>query len=364
MLSTFAEKELAGGPDVGGRIDRRTWRACADIGLQGLIVPEIYGGSGGTVVDVVGALEALGYGGADSGLLFALNAHLWACEYPLVRFGSEDQKRRYLPGLTDGTLIGAHAMSEPESGSDAFSLGTSAVKSSNGYTLTGSKTFVTNAPDADLLVVFATTNASLRFAGLCAFLVERETLGLTIGPPLHKMGLLGAPMSELFLDNCEVSGQNLLGRAGAGMVIFNATMGRERGLILSSALGTMRRRLEKSLDYARQRVQFGQPIGKYQAVSHRLVDMKVRLESAQLLLYRLGWLMDQGRATELESALVKLYLSEAFVQSSLDAQQVYGGYGYMAEYEVEGEVRDALGSRLYSGTSDIQRNVIASQLGL
>ncbi|HEX2110012.1 MAG TPA: acyl-CoA dehydrogenase family protein [Gaiellaceae bacterium] len=362
----FARRELAGdkGGGKGEHFSREAWRKCAEFGIQGLPVPPEYGGTGARATTIIVALEALGYGCSDNGLIFSLNAQMWACEIPIVRFGAETQKRRYLPGLCDGSLIAAQGMSEPSSGSDAFSLTTTARKKRDRYVLNGAKTFVTNAPEADLFVLFATTDPGLGFAGLCAFLVERDTPGLTVGAPLEKMGLGTSPMSELFLDGCEVSNEQVLGRPGGGMAVFNSSMEWERGCILASTVGTMQRQVERCVAYARDREQFGQPIGKFQAVSHRIVEMKVRLETARLLLYRLGSLIDGGRATPIDSALTKLYLSECFVQSSLDALQVHGGYGYMKEYDLERDVRDAIGSRIYSGTSEVQRNVIARYLGL
>jgi hypothetical protein len=340
------------------------WKRCAVFGLQGLPVPEEYGGGGVDPLSVAIALEALGYGCRDNGLLFSLNAHMWSCEMPLVTFGTEEQKRQYLPGLCDGSLIGVQAMSEPGSGSDAFSLSTRAERRGDRYVLNGSKTFITNAPVADLFVVFATTDRARGFAAISVFLVERGSSGLSLGRPLQKMGLRTSPMSEVFLDDCEVPVDNLLGRPGVGMALFNSAIDWERACILAGSVGTMQRQLEESIAYARERTQFGQPIGKFQAVSHRIVDMKMRLETARLLLYRLAWRKGRGRTSPMESALVKLYVSEAFVRSSLDALQIRGGYGYMTEFEVERDVRDAIGSRLYSGTSEIQRNIIAGSLGL
>jgi alkylation response protein AidB-like acyl-CoA dehydrogenase len=363
----FAKRELDDDVmrhDREGRFSREAWRKCAELGLQGLPVPTEYGGSGADPVTVVVALEALGYACRDNGLIFSLNAQMWSCETPIVKFGSETQKRRYLPALCDGSIIAGHGMSEPESGSDAFSLSTTAEKRGAAYVLTGSKTFVTNGPESDVFVVFATTDRSKGFAGLCAFLVDRDTPGLTVGAPLSKMGLRTSPMSEIFLDGCAVPEEQLLGKPGAGMAMFNASMLWERSLILASTLGTMQRQLERCIDHARERKQFGQPIGSFQAVSHRIVDMKLRLETARLLLYRLGWLLARGESAALESALTKLYLSECFLQSSLDALQIHGGYGYMTEYELEREVRDAVASRIYSGTSDIQHNIAAGYLGL
>jgi alkylation response protein AidB-like acyl-CoA dehydrogenase len=313
---------------------------------------------------VVVALEALGYACLDSGLVFSLNAQIWACETPIARFGTEDQKRRYLPRLCDGTLIAAHGMSEPGSGSDALALGTTATRSDGGWVLRGTKTFVTNAPESDLFVVFATTDRDLGFAGVTAFLVERDAPGLTVGRPLSKMGLRTSPMGEVFLEDCMVPEDALLGQPGGGMAVFNSSMVWERSCILASAVGTMERQLERALAYARERRQFGQAIGSFQAVAHRLVDMKLRLETSRLLLYRLGWTLANGGSAALDSALVKLHLSESYLQSSLDALHVHGGYGYMTEYELERDVRDAIGGRLYSGTSEMQYNIAARSMGL
>jgi hypothetical protein len=309
-------------------------------------------------------MEALGYGCRDNGLLFALGAHMWACQDPILRYGTDAQKERWLPGLGDGSLIAAHAMSEPESGSDAFSLRTTARRDGDGFVLNGSKTFCTNAPVADVFLAFATLDRDRGFFGVTAFLVPSDTPGLTVGPPLHKMGLKTSLMSEVFFDDCRVDGDCLLGRTGGGMAVFTHGMERERSLILANTVGTMQHGLERAVEHAKSRNQFGSPIGKFQAVSHRIVDMALRLETARLLLHRLGWLTEQGRATAYDAALVKLHLSEVYVQNSLDTLQIHGGYGYMAEYELEREVRDSLGSRIYSGTSDIQRNIAAHHLGL
>jgi alkylation response protein AidB-like acyl-CoA dehydrogenase len=361
----FAQHTLAPEtePDE-GTFSRTAWQKCADFGIQALPVPKEYGGLGADATTIVLALEALGYACRDNGLIFSLNAQMWSCQMPIVAAGSEDQKRRYLPPLCDGSMIGAHAMTEPSSGSDAFSLRATAERKGDRYILNGVKTFVTNAPDANLFLVFATLDPALRFAGLCAFLIERDTPGLTIGPPLEKMGLRTSRMSEIFLDECEVGEEQVVGSPGGAMTVFNSSMMWERGCILAGSVGTMARQLERCIAYARERQQFGQPIGRFQAVSHKIVDMKVRLEIARLLLYRFARVMDLGKATATDAALTKLYLSECFVQSSLDALQLHGGYGYMNEYELERDVRDAIGSRIYSGTSDLQRNIIARYLGL
>ena len=363
----FARRDLSEGTvdrDQAHEFPHEAWKQCARFGIQGLPVAEEYGGSGADVLSIIVALEALGYGCADNGLIFSLNAQMWAVQHPLSRFGTEAQKQQHLPALCDGSTIAAHGMSEPGSGSDASGVATTARRVGDTYVLNGSKTFATNAPVADLLLVFAVTEPGRGFAGVSAFLVERGAPGLTVGPVQHKMGLRTSPMSELFFDDCELPAANMLGKPGAGMMIFQTAMERERSLILASTIGSMERTLERSIGHARERHQFGQPISSFQAVSHRLVEMKLRLETARLLLYRLGWLLENGRPTALDSALVKLHLSECFVSTSLDAIQVFGGYGYMEDYELERQARDAVGSRIYSGTSDIQRNLAARFLGL
>lgn len=350
--------------DEAHEFSRDAWKRCAHFGVQGLPVPEAYGGRDADPLTIVVVMEALGYGCRDNGLLFSLSAQMWSCEVPLVKSGTEEQKRRYLPGLCDGSLIGVQAMTEPDSGSDAFALSTSARETDAGFVLNGSKTFITNGPVADIFIVFASTDPARGFAGLSTFIVERDTPGLQVGRAFQKMGLRTSPMTELVFSDCEIPADAIVGRAGAGMSLFNSSMDWERSFILASAVGTMQRQLERAISYARERKQFGQSIGKFQAVSHRIVDMKLRLESARLLLYRLAWLRRHGKPTPLESAMVKLYLSEAYLQSSLDTLQIHGGYGYMQESEIERDVRDAIGGRIYSGTSEIQRNIVAGYLGL
>lgn len=366
-MGGFARRELAHDIDeAAGRagFHREVWATCGQFGVQGLNIPVSHGGQGADTVTTMLALEALGRHCLDNGLLFALNAQMWAVQDPILHFGTEDQKQRYLPELCSGSMIGAHAMSEPDSGSDSASLRTLATKSGEDYRLTGSKIFVSNGPIADVFLAFATSDPERGYLGLSGFLVDRNTPGLTVGPPIPKMGLSTSPMSELFFDDCPVPAGQLLGRKGRGMQVFNQAIARERALILASTVGTMERLVDESVDYVNERQQFGTSIGKFQAVSHRVVDMKLRLETARLLLYRLGWLLDQGLPADLDIALVKLHLGECLVESAGDALQLRGGYGYMKEYGIEREVRDAFASRIYSGTSDIQRNLVARALGI
>jgi alkylation response protein AidB-like acyl-CoA dehydrogenase len=366
-IITFAQSELGHDlerRDHEGLFPREEWLKCAQLELLGMPVPAEYGGLGISATTIAAALEGLGYGCRDNGLIFAINAHMWACELPIVHFGTDEQKRRWLPGLCDGSSIAAHGMTEPESGSDAFALRTTATPVDGGWLLNGSKTFVTNAPDSDVFIVFATTDMSLGFGGLCAFVLERRAPGLEIGPAFSKMGLRTSHLSEMFFSDCHVGADGLLGEPGGGMAIFNSSMRWERSLILAAAVGTMRRQLERCVAYARERVQFKAPIGSFQAVSHPLADMRLRLQTSHLMLYRIAALLDAGTATDLDAAMTKLHLSEALVKSSLDALQIHGGSGYMTETGLERDVRDALGGRIYSGTSEMQRNMIARHLGL
>ncbi len=350
--------------DADERFGRDTWRRCAEFGVLGMPIPEAFGGLGLGLSALLAVMEGLGYGTRDQGLLFSLNAHLWTNSIPILTYGTVAQRTRWLPGLCDGTLIGANAASEPDAGSDIFGMRTRAVREGDVYVLNGAKTFVTNAPEADLFVAYATLDPALGAMGVTAFVIERETPGCRIGRPLHKMGLRTSPMAEVVFEDCRVPVDNRLGREGRGVEVFECSMEWERGCILASCLGVMRRQLEDCIRHARERKQFGRPIGKFQSVANRIVDMKVRLETSRPLVYRIGVLKDADQEAMLEAAMAKLYVSQSFVQSSLDAIQIFGGYGYMTEQRVERDLRDAVGSTLYSGTSEIQRNLIARALGL
>jgi alkylation response protein AidB-like acyl-CoA dehydrogenase len=226
-------------------------------------------------------------------LLFAINAHMWTISIPLLKYGTTEQKEKYLPGLCDGSLVGA--ASEPEAGSDIFSMQTRVRKDGSDYVLNSRKIFVTNAPVADLFAVYATLDPQLGAAGICAFIVEKGTRGLSVGKKKDKMGLRTALMAELLLEDCRIPGTALLGREGRGVDVFNCSMAWERACILATCLGTMRRQLERCVEHARRRKQFGQPIGKFQSVANRIVDMKLRYETARLLTYKVGWLMQSER---------------------------------------------------------------------
>lgn len=368
-VSAFASQHLRC-DDIAMRDDGRAfslahWQACAAFGIHGLATPKQYGGGGFDVVATCAAMEALGYQCKDRGLLFSIHAHIWSVQSPIAAFGTKAQKERYLPKLVSGEWIGAHAMTEPEAGSDAFSLRTQAVLNGDHYILSGAKAFSTNAPHCDLIVAFAATDRKLGMWGITAFVIERATPGVTVGVPMAKMGLRTSPLGEIVFDQCEVPVENRLGAEGQGSAIFNHSMSAERACILASDVGAMKRQLDACIDYARTRRQFGRPIGDFQLVAAKIADMKVRHETARLLLYRAATALVEGaKDAALLGAMAKIYISESSVQSALAAIQIHGANGYMSEVGIERDLRDAVGGQLYSGTSEVQRLLVARHLGL
>ena len=368
-VTDFARERLSGRAeenDAAQHFSRRAWKVCAEFGIQGLALPAEYGGALPEVdfPRALLAMEAFGKGCDDNGLAFALNAQMWTVQTPLLHFGSEEQKQKYLPGMAAGDLIGAHALTEPEAGSDVMSMRLSAEKADGGYVLNGEKRLITLAPAADFVLVFAQGNPKLKGWGISAFLVDRGTPGFTQSEKYDKMGVRSVPIGSLTFTDCFLPEAALVGREGLGFSIMNHSLEYDRSCILASQLGAMERQLEDTIAFAKQRRQFDKPIGKFQAVSHRIVDMKVRLETARLLLYKTAWLKQQGESARLEATMLKLYLSEAFVASSMDAIRTFGGAAYLGAGGVERDLRDAIGGVLYAGTSDIQKNIIAQYLGL
>lgn len=344
---------------------RELWRRCGEMGIQGLPVPAEYGGSGVDPLGCAVALEALGYGCHDGGLVFSLSAHLLACVVPLWQHGTEAQKHRYLPGLCDGTRVGCHAITEPGAGSDSFSMRTRAERVDGGWRLNGTKTFISNGPAADVAIVFAMTDASKGFhGGATAFLVDTTTKGFSTSRTFEKLGLRTSPIGELVFEDMLLPDDAVLGTVGAGSAVFGTAMDWERALLVAGHVGAMERLLETALTYARTRTQFNQAIGKYQAVSHKIADMKVRLEAGRLLAYRAAWKLNHSRSASLDASIGKLFVSESLLQAALDCVQIHGGYGFMVEYEVERTLRDAVAGTIYSGTSEMQRNIIARWLGV
>ncbi len=340
------------------------WKAAAEHGLLGLCVPEKFGGGGFDALTTARIMEALGYGCEDMGLAFSIGAHLFAAAMPIAAHGTADLRRRILPRLCSGEWIGANAITEGEAGSDVFALRTRAERDGDGWVLNGVKSYVTNGPLAHVTIVFAKTDPSAGYLGVSAFAVERGSPGFRFGEAFEKMGLHSAPIASLYLENCRVEESALLGAVGSGAEIFRASMQWERACLFAAYLGQMERQLEVAIEYARARRQFGKRIGSFQAISHRIVGMKLRLESARLLLYKACCTFDRGENASLEISLAKLAISEAAVQSALDAMQIHGGIGYTTAMNLERELRDAIPATIFSGTSEIQRDLIAREMGL
>jgi alkylation response protein AidB-like acyl-CoA dehydrogenase len=363
----FAQEHLNTGlreRDASGTFDMDLWRKAAGFGVLGWWVPREFGGGGLGVVTTIRMLEGIGYGCRDNALTLGLNGQMWSVQEPLLRFGSEEQKRRYLPRLCSGEILAAHGMTEPDSGSNAFGLTTTAERVEGGYILNGHKVYIGLAPVAGLSLVFANTNPDVGRWGISAFLVESGFQGITASQPAAKMGLRTAPLGELHLEDCFVPEGNRLGPEGVGVSVFNNSMDWERGFIFASHVGSMARQLDDCIAFAKERRVFDQPIGKFQAVSNRIAEMRLRLETSRLLLYKVAWMKDNDKPAMMEAAMAKLHIGEAFAANSLDAMRIHGGRGYLSEFEVERDVRDALGGVIYSGTSDIQRNIIAQTLGV
>lgn len=344
---------------------RELWEECGKMGLPGLSAPEEYGGGGLDCVSTALACEALGYGCTDGGLAFSLFAHLLTCVVPICKYGTDEQKERYLPGLCDGRLIGGNAMSEPGSGSDAFDMKTKAIPDGNGFRLQGTKAFCTNAPVADVLLVFAVTDPQAGSqGGITAFLVDRGTHGFQIGRHIEKSGLRTSPMAEVAFQDVYLSAGAVLGGVGGGSTVFAHSMNLERTCLFAGHVGVLERLLGQAVAYANSRKQRGKPIGKFQAISHRIADQKIRLEAARLLVYNAAWRLDNRRGATMAASIAKTFVSEALVQATAETLRIFGGYGFMTEFEVERIHRDSIGSTIYSGTNEIQREMIARLLGL
>ena len=367
-IMSFARAELEPGAAERDRdqvFSRDLWKKCGGHKLQGLVAPAEYGGRGLDPVSAVVALEGLGAGSSDGGLAFAICAHLLACVVPIWKHGSEDIKRRYLPALSDGTMIAANAMTEPDSGSDAFAMSTRAVADGDGFRIDGRKTFVSNGPVADLIITYAATSGGEgKPDTLTAFAVPASTPGLSAGPNMEKMALRTCKMSDVIFDGVHVSADAVIGKVGAGGQIFAQSMEWERACLVALHVGSMERLLAESVHYARTRKAQGNPIGKFQAVSHKLADMKVRLEAARLLTREAAAALNTRHGAGMPASIAKLYASEALLTTATDAVRTLGGSGILAGSYAERAVRDAVAGTLYSGTNDIQRNIIARWLGL
>ena len=344
---------------------KKKWEVVKQIGVLALPIEEKYGGLEQSLLTTMYALESFGNICDDEGLSFSVSSHIVSTCIPIQRFGNESQKSKYLPQLSSGEHIGAHAISETESGSDAWDMNTKAEKNEIGYLLSGTKTFTSNGPIADTFIIYARTNEKAgTLGGFTAFIVDKSTPGFTLGPPMQKMGLHTSPICDLYFDDCQLTEENVLGKVGQGFSIFNYVMKWEVLVSFIINVGEMERLLKKCIKYSKSRKQYGQPISKYQAISHKIADMKISVETSRTMLYKAGFTVQKGGNATTDLSIAKIVTSETFVKSALDAIQIFGGNGYMQEFGIEKYLRNSVASKIYSGTSEIQRNTIASMLGL
>ena len=353
--------------DVACRFWPEGWQVAAEHGIQGLMTDPRFGGQGLDVVSALLIFEGLGYGCADAGLAFALSTQVWTMQPLLERFGSEAQQDRWLPGLVDGSLKGAFCITETDSGSDTFAMSTTFTEDGDndgngGFVLNGTKAYVTMGPEADVFIVFATKDPKLGQWGITAFVVDARSEGLTVGPIRPKMGLRTTPFADVEFRNVKVSADDVLGSVGSGAALFSTAMEAERAFVLAFQIGAMERQLDDAVTFSRQRKQFDQAIGDFQAVGHRLADMKLRHDNSRLQLYRSAMLFSLDRPSMQAAALAKIQASEAAVASSVDAILTHGARGYVTEFGVEQDLRNTAGGVVYGGTSDIQRNIVARTL--
>ncbi|TYS17926.1 acyl-CoA dehydrogenase [Rossellomorea vietnamensis] len=362
MVRDFAQTEIA--PFVermeAGEFPREILKKMADLGLMGITIPEKYGGSEMDFTSYISAIHELSKVSATVGVI--LSVHTSVGTNPILYFGTEEQKQKYVTKLASGEYLGAFCLTEPSAGSDAGSLKSRAVKKDDHYVINGSKVFITNGGEADVYIVFASTDPDKGGRGVSAFIVEKDTPGLIIGKDEKKMGLHGSRTVQLTFEDMKVPAENLLGEEGKGFKIAMANLDVGRIGIAAQALGIAEAALEHSTSYAKERVQFGKPIAAQQGIGFKLADMATSVEAAKLLVYRAANMRSEGLNCGREASVAKLFASKAAVDVTTEAIQVYGGYGYTEEYPVERLFRDAKVTEIYEGTSEIQRVVISKHL--
>ncbi|MDR4950086.1 acyl-CoA dehydrogenase [Neobacillus cucumis] len=362
MVRDFAEKEIT--PFIEkmekGEFPREILRKMGGLGLMGIPVPEKYGGAAMDFTSYIIAIHELSKVSAAVGVI--LSVHTSVCTNPILYFGTEAQKQKYVPKLATGEYLGAFCLTEPSSGSDAASLKTRAVKKGDHYILNGSKLFITNGGEADVYIVFATTDPSLGTKGIVAFIVEKNTPGFIVGKDEKKMGLHGSRTVQLTFEDMHVPAENRLGQEGEGFKIAMANLDVGRIGIATQALGIAEAAFEAATAYAKGRHQFGKPIASQQGIAFKLADMATSVEAAKLLVYRAADLRSKGLKCTLEASMAKLFTTKTAVEVTTEAIQVFGGYGYTEDYPVERYFRDAKVTEIYEGTSEIQRIVISKHL--
>ena len=363
MVRDFAEQEIrpiAAAIDESHDFPLETTKKMGELGLMGMFVPEAYGGAGMDYVSYVIAIEELSRVCASHGVI--ASAHNSLVNYPILVYGSEAQKQKYLTRLAKGEWIGAYCLTEPNAGSNAANQQTTAIRDGDHWVLNGTKLFVTNAGPSDVLVVYAASDRSLGPKGISAFIVEAATPGVTKGKREKKLGIHASDTREIAFANARVPAENLLGEPNKGYGVALATLGGGRIGIAAQALGIAQAAFEAAVRYAGERRQFDKPIGEFDAIRHMLADMSVEVEGARLLTYQAAWLRDQERPHIKEASLAKWHASEAATRCAHLAIQVHGGYGYLSEFTVERLWRDARITEIYEGTTEVQKMVVAAQV--
>lgn len=363
MVRDFAKNEVeptAAERDEEERFDRALFDQMAELGLAGIPWPEEYGGIGGDYLGYVIAVEELSRVCASTGV--TLSAHTSLAGWPIFKFGSEEQKQKFLRPMAEGKKMGAYGLTEPGSGSDASNMKTTARKDGDDYIINGSKIFITNAGEAEIYVVFAMTNPEEGHRGISAFIIEKGTPGFSFGKKEKKLGIRSSLTLELIMEDCRVPAENLLGKEGDGFKIAMMTLDGGRNGIAAQAVGIAQGALDAAVNYAKERKQFGKSIGQNQGVGFKLADMATKVEAARLLTYQAAWRESEGLPYGKESAMSKLFAGDIAMEVTTDAVQVFGGYGYTKDYPVERYMRDAKITQIYEGTQEIQRLVISKML--
>ncbi|MCA1040226.1 acyl-CoA dehydrogenase [Bacillus infantis] len=363
MVRDFAKNEVAPSAaerDEEERFDREIFDKMAGLGLTGIPWPEEYGGIGSDYLAYCIAVEELSRVCASTGV--TLSAHTSLAGWPIYKFGSEEQKQKYLKPMAQGEKIGAYGLTEPGSGSDAGGMRTTARLDGDHYVLNGSKIFITNGGIADIYVVFALTDPESRQKGTTAFIIESDFPGFSVGKKEKKLGIRSSPTTEIIFEDCRVPKENMLGKEGEGFKIAMMTLDGGRNGIAAQAVGIAQGALDAAVDYAKEREQFGKPIALQQGIGFKLADMATSVEAARLLTYQAAWLESEGLPYGKESAMSKLFAGDAAMKVTTEAVQVFGGYGYTKDYPVERYMRDAKITQIYEGTQEIQRLVISRMI--
>lgn len=363
MVREFAEKEIApiaAELDKKGEYPTKTLEKMATLGLLGIIIPQQYGGAGLDTISYATVVEEISRKCASTGVITSVHNSLAA--WPIMKYGTEEQKQKYLPILAKGEKIGAFAGTEPSAGSDLGAMKTTAVLKGNHYVINGDKTFITSGPKAGIIIVFAVTDKNAGAKGLSAFIVENTFKGFKVGSIFDKLGINASQTSELLFENMQVPKENLLGKEGDGFKIALSTLDGGRIGIAAQAVGIAQAALDECITYSKQREQFGKPLAKFQAIQWMIADMATRIEAARYLVFNAAYVKDKGERYSKEAAMAKLYASETAMDSVIKAVQIHGGYGYTKEYTVERLFRDAKITEIYEGTSEVQRMVISANL--